>query len=125
MNSNWNIYDLHRCIIWQDKRLTAVRGKKYLQVAKNRYSGDLGIVPLEFDKDALSYQTKRKAKTAKTNDVESEHDAIDKSEESQIDDNFKENLNYVINNHQSQDKHMKHDHGYNYLQDILNANRNR
>lgn len=31
-----------------------------MQVAKNRYSGDLGIVPLEFDKDALSYQAKNK-----------------------------------------------------------------
>ncbi|XP_063372503.1 mitochondrial DNA helicase [Cydia amplana] len=48
-------------LIIQDKRLTAVRGKKYLQVAKNRYSGDLGIVPLEFDKDALSYQAKKKS----------------------------------------------------------------
>lgn len=36
--------------------------QKYLQVAKNRYSGDLGIVPLEFDKDALSYQAKKKSK---------------------------------------------------------------
>ncbi|EDW03552.1 twinkle protein, mitochondrial [Drosophila grimshawi] len=44
-------------LIIQDKRLTAVRGKKYLQVAKNRYSGDLGIMPLEFDKDALSYSS--------------------------------------------------------------------
>lgn len=39
-----------------------MRGKKYLQVAKNRYSGDLGIVPLEFDKDALSYQAKKKTR---------------------------------------------------------------
>ncbi|KAH8377214.1 hypothetical protein KR093_004195 [Drosophila rubida] len=44
-------------LIIQDKRLTAVRGKKYLQIAKNRYSGDLGIMPLEFDKDALSYSS--------------------------------------------------------------------
>lgn len=42
--------------------MTAVRGKKYLQVAKNRYSGDLGIVPLDFDKDSLSYQAKKKNK---------------------------------------------------------------
>lgn len=49
-------------LIIQDKRLTAVRGKKYLQVAKNRYSGELGIVPLDFDKDALSYQAKKKSK---------------------------------------------------------------
>lgn len=49
-------------LIIQDKRLTAVRGKKFLQVAKNRYSGDLGIVPLDFDKDSLSYQAKKKNK---------------------------------------------------------------
>jgi len=31
-------------------------------VAKNRYSGDLGVMPLEFDKDSLSYgQRKKKA----------------------------------------------------------------
>ncbi|KAH8297975.1 hypothetical protein KR018_003241 [Drosophila ironensis] len=44
-------------LIIQDKRLTSVRGKKYLQIAKNRYSGDLGIMPMEFDKEALSYST--------------------------------------------------------------------
>lgn len=47
-------------LIIQDKRLTSVRGKKYLQVAKNRYSGDLGIIPLDFDKQSLSYAQKRK-----------------------------------------------------------------
>ncbi|XP_034666116.1 twinkle protein, mitochondrial [Drosophila subobscura] len=44
-------------LIIQDKRLTSVRGKKYLQIAKNRYSGDLGIMPLEFDKEGLSYSS--------------------------------------------------------------------
>ncbi|KAJ6646856.1 Mitochondrial DNA helicase [Pseudolycoriella hygida] len=47
-------------LIIQDKRLTALRGKKYLQIAKNRYSGDLGIMPLDFDKVGLSYATKKK-----------------------------------------------------------------
>lgn len=42
-------------LIIQDKRLQSIRGKKFLQVAKNRYSGDLGIMPLDFDKDSLSY----------------------------------------------------------------------
>ncbi|CAG9770607.1 unnamed protein product [Ceutorhynchus assimilis] len=46
-------------LIIQDKRLTSVRGKKYLQVAKNRYSGDLGVLPLDFQKNALSYAQKR------------------------------------------------------------------
>ncbi|XP_070509499.1 mitochondrial DNA helicase [Chironomus tepperi] len=49
-------------LIIQDKRLTSVRGKKYLQIAKNRYSGDLGIMPLEFDKQSLSYAQKPKKK---------------------------------------------------------------
>lgn len=47
-------------LIIQDKRLTALRGKKYLQIAKNRYSGDLGIMTLDFDKAGLSYATKKK-----------------------------------------------------------------
>ncbi|KAG5343174.1 PEO1 protein, partial [Acromyrmex heyeri] len=47
-------------LIIQDKRLTSIKGKKYLQVAKNRYSGDLGIMLLEFDKAKLSYAYKKK-----------------------------------------------------------------
>ncbi|KAG8224684.1 hypothetical protein J437_LFUL003799 [Ladona fulva] len=47
-------------LIIQDRRLSSVRGKKYLQVAKNRYSGDLGVVPLEYDKDSLSYGKKKR-----------------------------------------------------------------
>lgn len=50
-------------LIIQDKRLTSVRGKKYLQIAKNRYSGDLGILPLDFDKMSLSYAQKVKKKS--------------------------------------------------------------
>ncbi|KAK2578641.1 hypothetical protein KPH14_012133 [Odynerus spinipes] len=50
-------------LIIQDKRLTSIRGKKYLQVAKNRYSGDLGVMPLDFDKSSLSYATKKKLKS--------------------------------------------------------------
>ncbi|XP_055912932.1 mitochondrial DNA helicase [Eupeodes corollae] len=49
-------------LIIQDRRLTSVGGKKFLQVAKNRYTGDLGIMPLEFDKDGLSYVKKKKKK---------------------------------------------------------------
>lgn len=49
-------------LIIQDRRLTSVRGKKFLQIAKNRYSGDLGIMPMEFDKDGLSYSSFKKKK---------------------------------------------------------------
>ncbi|XP_033329431.2 mitochondrial DNA helicase isoform X2 [Megalopta genalis] len=47
-------------LIIQDKRLNSIRGKKYLQVAKNRYSGDLGIMTLDFVKSGLSYSSKMK-----------------------------------------------------------------
>lgn len=30
------------------------------QIAKNRYSGDLGIIPLDFDKAGLSHMQRRK-----------------------------------------------------------------
>ncbi|XP_011315121.1 twinkle protein, mitochondrial [Fopius arisanus] len=53
-------------LIIQDKRLTSVRGKKYLQIAKNRYSGDLGVMMMDFDKASLSYQQKRKSKSEET-----------------------------------------------------------
>ncbi|XP_017794153.1 PREDICTED: twinkle protein, mitochondrial, partial [Habropoda laboriosa] len=49
-------------LIIQDKRLTSLRGKKFLQVAKNRYSGDLGIMLLEFDKLSLGYTSRLKVK---------------------------------------------------------------
>ncbi|KAK0177236.1 hypothetical protein PV328_001312 [Microctonus aethiopoides] len=55
-------------LIIQDKRLTSVRGKKYLQIAKNRYSGDLGVMNLEFDKSSLSYQQKKKVKPTDTSE---------------------------------------------------------
>lgn len=107
----------------QDKRLTAVRGKKYLQVAKNRYSGDLGIVPLDFDKDSLSYQAKKKSKT--------KQDEPDKL----LDQCFEE---FSVQEHHIEDfdKIPKKDkHGRiiacnkkdadSYLSDILNLNRTR
>lgn len=47
-------------LIIQDKRLSSLRGKKYLQIVKNRYSGDLGVMPMEFERSALSYAIKKK-----------------------------------------------------------------
>ncbi|XP_071447196.1 mitochondrial DNA helicase [Hetaerina americana] len=47
-------------LIIQDKRLSSVRGKKYLQVAKNRYSGDLGVMALEYDKESRSYGKRKR-----------------------------------------------------------------
>ncbi|CAH0553197.1 unnamed protein product [Brassicogethes aeneus] len=50
-------------LIIQDKRLASSRGKKYLQVAKNRFSGDLGLMTLDFDKSSLSFSAKKSKKT--------------------------------------------------------------
>lgn len=46
-------------IIQHRKSHTSLRIKKFLQVAKNRFSGDLGIMPLEFDKESLSFRSKK------------------------------------------------------------------
>ncbi|XP_070566841.1 twinkle mtDNA helicase-like [Ptychodera flava] len=63
-------------IILQDKRLTSARGKKYIQVAKNRFDGDLGIMPLYFNKETLcmsSYPVKTsKQKVIKDIDLKGE-----------------------------------------------------
>ena len=34
------------------------KSRKYIEVTKNRFDGDLGLVPLTFDKHTLSYRTK-------------------------------------------------------------------
>jgi twinkle protein len=39
-----------------------LQGKKYIQVVKNRFDGELGILPLYFDKDSQSYVKKDKPK---------------------------------------------------------------
>nr|XP_054761722.1 twinkle mtDNA helicase-like [Lytechinus pictus] len=51
-------------LILQDRRFTALRGKKYIQVVKNRFDGDLGIIPLTFNKETLTMSppVKQKAK---------------------------------------------------------------
>ena len=40
-----------------------------IQIAKNRYSGDLGIMLLEFDKTKLSYAYKKKIKSEEVNKI--------------------------------------------------------
>lgn len=49
-------------LILQDRRLTSVRGRKYLQVTKNRFDGELGLMLLKFDKESLSFAAKDKEK---------------------------------------------------------------
>jgi len=56
-------------LILQDKRLSTPRGKKYLQVTKNRFSGDLGMFSLDFNRDCLSYAIKKKPQVPKQHTV--------------------------------------------------------
>ncbi|XP_050040549.1 twinkle mtDNA helicase isoform X1 [Dermacentor andersoni] len=42
-------------LILQDRRLTSQQGRKHLQVTKNRFDGDIGSVPLEFNKENLTF----------------------------------------------------------------------
>jgi twinkle protein len=55
-------------LILQDRRLTSPRGKKYLQLTKNRFSGDLGMFSLEFDKESLSFSGKKKLRERTDNE---------------------------------------------------------
>uniref|UniRef100_A0A131YVV4 DNA 5'-3' helicase n=1 Tax=Rhipicephalus appendiculatus TaxID=34631 RepID=A0A131YVV4_RHIAP len=60
-------------LILQDRRLASPQGRKHLQVTKNRFDGDIGSVPLEFNKENLTFSestlpfkkpTERKPKSA-------------------------------------------------------------
>ncbi|XP_067858189.1 twinkle protein, mitochondrial [Heptranchias perlo] len=42
-------------LILQDRKLVSGQGRRYLQVAKNRFDGDLGVFPLEFKKASLTF----------------------------------------------------------------------
>ncbi|XP_076452578.1 twinkle mtDNA helicase-like [Babylonia areolata] len=60
-------------LILQDKRLSSVRGRKYLQVTKNRFDGELGVMLLKFDKESLSFAVREKpAKRATKGDTSAE-----------------------------------------------------
>ncbi|GAB6024288.1 hypothetical protein CHUAL_008980 [Chamberlinius hualienensis] len=50
-------------LILQNKMTNTLRGKKYVQVTKNRYDGELGLIPLDFDKETRSFAFKKKTKS--------------------------------------------------------------
>ncbi|XP_072280086.1 twinkle mtDNA helicase isoform X2 [Pyxicephalus adspersus] len=49
-------------LILQDRKLVSGPGKRHLQLAKNRFDGDVGVFSLEFNKTNLTYSSKGKAK---------------------------------------------------------------
>lgn len=49
-------------LILQDRKLVTGPGKRYLQVSKNRFDGDVGIFPLEFSKASLTFSSSSRSK---------------------------------------------------------------
>lgn len=49
-------------LILQDRKLVTGPGKRYLQVSKNRFDGDVGVFPLEFNKTSLTFSIPPKSK---------------------------------------------------------------
>ncbi|XP_051655940.1 twinkle mtDNA helicase isoform X1 [Manacus candei] len=46
-------------LILQERKLTSGPGKRFLQVSKNRFDGDVGIFPLEFSKTSLTFSSSK------------------------------------------------------------------
>ncbi|XP_035662757.1 twinkle protein, mitochondrial-like [Branchiostoma floridae] len=63
-------------MILQDKRLSTQQGKKFLQIVKNRFDGELGVMPLSFNKDTLCMSTPR---TPRRKKVELEKQPVESS----------------------------------------------
>ncbi|XP_011234206.1 twinkle protein, mitochondrial isoform X2 [Ailuropoda melanoleuca] len=49
-------------LILQDRKLVTGPGKRYLQVSKNRFDGEVGVFPLEFNKSSLTFSIPPKSK---------------------------------------------------------------
>ncbi|KAI5623329.1 twinkle protein, mitochondrial [Silurus asotus] len=72
-------------LILQEKKLVTCPGRRSLQVAKNRFDGDVGIFPLEFNKSSLTFsapvKSKQKLRKVKGDKTEnSETDVKDRNE---------------------------------------------
>lgn len=61
-------------LLIQDQRLSKPSGRKYLQIAKNRFDGDLGVMTLNFNKESLSFHTVEKRKPSKSQETKTEED---------------------------------------------------
>lgn len=61
-------------LILQDKKFGPNGvGKKFLQICKNRFAGDLGLMPLNFNKKSLSFSSVNK-RTVNNNEIEFNRD---------------------------------------------------
>lgn len=76
-------------LILQEKKLVTCPGRRSLQVAKNRFDGDVGIFALEFNKASLTFsapvkgkQKLRKVKADK-NDGTEEREGVEPKEQNE------------------------------------------
>ncbi|XP_036754625.2 twinkle mtDNA helicase isoform X2 [Manis pentadactyla] len=64
-------------MILQDRKLVTGPGKRYLQVSKNRFDGDIGVFPLEFNKSSLTFSIPPKSK-ARLKKIKDDNDLVAK-----------------------------------------------
>jgi twinkle protein len=78
-------------LILQDRRLVMPRGRKFIQVAKNRFDGELGVMLLKFNKDTRTFSLRTNkgdkgkdgdSSEVKDKDDDSENNVTEESEES-------------------------------------------
>lgn len=77
-------------LILQDRRLVMPRGRKFIQVAKNRFDGELGVMLLKFNKDTRTFSLRTNkgdkgkdedSSEVKDKDDDAENKVTDESEE--------------------------------------------
>ncbi|XP_050418809.1 twinkle mtDNA helicase-like [Patella vulgata] len=56
-------------LILQDKRMMSLRGRKYLQITKNRFDGELGVMVLKFDPESLTFSVNEKQKKGEQKEI--------------------------------------------------------
>ncbi|TSK14771.1 Twinkle protein, mitochondrial [Bagarius yarrelli] len=72
-------------LILQEKKLVTCPGRRSLQVAKNRFDGDVGIFPLEFNKTSLTFsapvRSKQKLRKVKGDQTENQETELNERNE--------------------------------------------
>ncbi|KAJ8264532.1 hypothetical protein GJAV_G00150380 [Gymnothorax javanicus] len=70
--------EIDNVLILQEKKLVTAPGRRSFQVAKNRFDGDMGIFPLEFNKSFLTFSAPPKDKNKLRKVKSDKHDTPEK-----------------------------------------------
>lgn len=71
-------------LILQEKKLVTCPGRRSLQVAKNRFDGDVGIFPLEFNKSSLTFTAPVKGKQKLRKVTVDKNNSTEETEETEL-----------------------------------------